>query len=52
MNCGITTNVDVGVKTFMYVKKIMFGIILHVFVKMENIEQVLGMIQRLSAMKL
>ena len=37
INCGITTNVDVGVKTFMYVKKIMFGIILHVFVKIENI---------------
>ena len=30
-------NVDVSVKTFMYVKKIMFGILPHVIVKMENI---------------
>ena len=37
INCGMTTNVDVGVKTFMYVKKIKCGIILHVFLKMENI---------------
>ena len=34
---GITINVDVGVKIFMYVKKIMFGILLHVFAEMENI---------------
>ena len=33
---GITINVDVSVKT-MYSKKISFGILLHVFVKMENI---------------
>ena len=30
-------NVDVSVKNVMYVKKIMFGILLHVIVKMENI---------------
>ena len=42
---GITINVDVGVKIFMYVKKIMFGILLHVFAEMENIQQVLWMIQ-------
>ena len=41
INGGITTNVDVSVKQFMYVKMIMFGILLHVFVKMENIYQVL-----------
>ena len=30
-------NGDAGVKKFIYVKKIMFGILLHVIVKMENI---------------
>ena len=30
-------NVNVSVKNVMYVKKIMFGILLHVIVKMENI---------------
>ena len=34
---GIMTNVDVNVKNAMHVKKIMFGILLHVIVKMENI---------------
>ena len=34
---GITINVDVSVKKVMYVKKIMFEILLHVIVKMENI---------------
>ena len=51
INGGITINVDMSV-TNMYVKKIMFGILLHVIVKMENIRQVLWMIQRLHAMKL
>ena len=37
INGGITINVDVSVKKFMYVKKIMFGILLPVIVKMENI---------------
>ena len=37
INGGIMINVDVSVKIFMYVKKIMFGILLHVIVKMENI---------------
>ena len=36
INGGITINVDVSVKN-MYVKKIMFGILLHVVAKMENI---------------
>ena len=34
---GITINVDVTVKYIIYAKKIMFGILLHVIVKMENI---------------
>ena len=37
INGGIMINADVSVKKFMYVKKIMFGIMLHVIVKMENI---------------
>ena len=32
-----TVNVDVSVKDITYVKKIIFGILVHVFVKMENI---------------
>ena len=34
---GITINVDVNVKNVMYVKKIIFGILLHVIVKTEEI---------------
>ena len=37
INGGITKNVDVSVKNVMYVKKIIFGILLHVALKMENI---------------
>ena len=37
INGGIMINLDVGVKTVIYVKKIMFGILLHVVVKIENI---------------
>ena len=37
MNGGITVNVDVSVKSIMYVKKIMLGIILYVIVKKEKI---------------
>ena len=37
INDGITINVNVSVKTIIYVKKSMFGILLHVIVKMENI---------------
>ena len=36
-NDRLTINVDVGIKNVMYVKKVMFGILLHVVVKMENI---------------
>ena len=45
---GIIRNVDVSVKNIIYVKKIMFRILLHVIVKMKNIYQVLWMIQQLS----
>ena len=37
INGRTTINVDVNVKNVMYVKKIMFGILLHVIVKMENV---------------
>ena len=37
INGAITINVDVSVKKIMYVKRSIFGILLHVFVKMENI---------------
>ena len=37
INSIIKINVNVSVKKFMYLKKIMFGILQHVFVKMENI---------------
>ena len=37
VNGGANINVDVSVKNVMYVKMIMFGILLHVAVKMENI---------------
>ena len=37
INGGITVNFDVSVKNIIYAKKIMFGILLHVIVKMENI---------------
>ena len=52
INGGIMINVDVIVKNVMYVKKIMFGVLLHVIVKMENILQVLWINQRLCVMKL
>ena len=37
INGGIMINVDVSVKKIMLFKKIMFGILLTVMVKMENI---------------
>ena len=37
MNGGTMINVDVSVKNVMYGKNIMFGIFLHVIVKMESI---------------
>ena len=53
INGGITINIDVSVKKVMYVKKkIMSGILVHVIVKMENIQHVLWIIQRLYVLKL
>ena len=37
INGGIMINVDVSVKNVMHVKKIIFGKLLHVVVKTENI---------------
>ena len=37
INAGVTVNVDASVKKVMYVKKIIFGILLHPLVKLENI---------------
>ena len=37
INGGITINVNVSVKKVAYVKKIIFGTLLHVVAKMENI---------------
>ena len=39
INGGRMTNVNVSVKNVMYVEKIMFGILIHVIVKIENIYQ-------------
>ena len=36
-DCEITIKVDLSVKNIMYVKKIIFGIPLHVVAKIENI---------------
>ena len=43
MNGGTMINVDVSVKNVMYGKNIMFGIFLHVIVKMESIQKLLWM---------
>ena len=45
INGGITINVDVGVKSIIYVKKIIFGILLLGITKMVNILEVLLTIQ-------
>ena len=37
INAGVAINVDVSVKSVMYEKKIMFGILLHVILKMKKI---------------
>ena len=52
INGGIRINADVSIKNTMYVEKIMFGILLHVVEKMENIWQVLWEIQQLRVIKL
>ena len=52
INGGRMINVNVSLKNVMYVKKIMFGILLYEVVKKETIWQVLWMIQGLCLMKL
>ena len=52
INGGITIIVNMSVRNVMNVKKIMFETLLHVVVKMENIQQVLWMIQGSFVMKL
>ena len=37
VNSGITIYADVSVKNIIYVKNLMFGILVHVFVRIENI---------------
>ena len=44
INGGIIINADVSAKNIVYVKQIIFGILLLVVAKMENIQQVLWMI--------
>ena len=51
INGGITINATVGMKNI-YAKKIMCAIQLHAILKMEDTQQVLWIIQRLSVMKL
>ena len=42
INDGTVINVDVSVKNVMYVKKIMFGILLHVILKWKIFSQYYG----------
>ena len=51
INGGIATKCQCECKKIMYVKKIMSGILVHVFVKMKNIQQVLWMIHPLFMVK-
>ena len=52
INGRITINIDVTVKNIIYGKKLMFGIVLQVDMKMENIYQILWMTQQLYVTKL
>ena len=52
INGGITINIDVSIKNVMYVKNIIFGILLNKVVKMDNIQKVLWIIQQLIVVKL
>ena len=52
INARTMINVDVSVERVMYVKKIMFEILLHVIGEIEHIYQVLWMIYQLSVIKL
>ena len=48
----ITIAAYMSVRSAMYAKEIIFGTLLHVVVKTENIQQVLRMIQQFQVMKL
>ena len=37
INCEITINVDKSVKNIIYLKKNMFEILVHIYVKIENV---------------
>ena len=52
INGGITINIDVSIKNVMYVKNVIFGILLNKVVKMDNIKKVLWIIQQLIVVKL
>ena len=53
INGGMSdVGVDVSVRNIVYMKEIMFEILLHVVVKVEKIYQVLRMIQQSRVMKL
>ena len=52
INGGIKINVYVSVENVIYIKKIIFRILIQVFVKMENIYQVVWMIQQLHVIEL
>ena len=49
---GIIINIDASVKNIIYVKNIIFGILIHVVAKMVNIQQVLMTIQWVRVTKL
>ena len=52
INGGIKINVYVSVENVIYIKKIIFRILIQVVVKMENIYQVVWMIQQLHVIEL
>ena len=52
INGGITINVNVSVNNGIYMKNFIFGILLHVVMKMENMKQMLWKIQELHVIKL
>ena len=52
INRGIMINVDVSVINVMFVRNIIIGILLHVIVKIEKIQQGLWIIRQLRVMKL
>ena len=52
INGGTKINVDVSINKIIYVKSNMSGILVHAFMEVENIQQVLWTIQLLFVMKL